>query len=168
VSFYHLHHNTPNQPISLANLSKSDIISHPISSLAVFSKSTRDIFYIDKYENKSEEKSEEIIPENEPENIENPTTQENVSEVGNSPSINQSSNNSQNSRTTATEFRQYLDRLEKKNPFKEINTCGMRLSPCGRKILVGYSDQHLKFWDVFKSSRSDFNDLGLSLLSEWR
>ena len=114
-----------------------------------------------------EEKPTDITPENTPQNMDNPISQDNTPEVANTSSVNQS-NNSQNSRNTALEFRQYLDGLEKKNPFKEINTCGMRLSPCGRKILVGYSDEHLKFWDVFKLSSSNYNDLGLSLLSEWR
>jgi hypothetical protein len=171
ISFYNLHHPTSsNQAISMNSFNSfEEKNTHPVASLAVLSKSTRDVFYIDQFKPQIEEKTNDIIIENEEENVENPEQREETNEVGNRSSMNNQSNEgSQNSRLTSDMFRQYIEKLEKKNPYKEINTCGMRLSPCGKKILVGYSDEHLKFWNVFKHSKTNRNDLGLSLLSEWR
>lgn len=90
-------------------------------------------------------------------------------EAENNVSVNDQLNEEgQQSRLSGAQLREYIEKLEKKNPFKEINTAGMRLSPCGKKVLVGYSDEHLKFWEIFKSSSSNKDDLSLTLLSEWR
>ena len=165
ISFYNLHH-------SASARSQPWVNPHPISSLAVLSKSTRDIYYVDQFVPKSDENQEQLQIENE--NFENQIVSEqnprneNVETENSSLTNDQINEEVQNSRLSGTQLRDYIEKLEKKNPFKEINTTGMRLSPCGKKVLVGYSDEHLKFWEVFKPSNLNKDDLSLSLLSEWR
>lgn len=175
VSFYHLHHSNGVRPQSaLCGTKWLSQRLHPISSLAVLSKSTRETHFIGQFAPKAEEESSGLPMETEPENIEAPVTPnpnlrnegpetENTS-LANDPATDEALG----SRLSGAQLREYIEKLEKKNPFKEVNTSGMRLSPCGKKVLVGYSDEHLKFWEVFKSSAANKDDLSLALLSEWR
>ena len=161
VSFYNLHHNSNYTPSNLSLLS-GQMASHPVCSLGVLSKSTREIYYIDKFMPTSEVSPE--VPQNlEEPNDSPPNPDQEPSQGPSSESVQTPSN-----REFTVLYREYIEKLEKKNPFKNNNTTGMTISPCGKKILVGYSDEHLKFWEVFKDSKSSKNDLSLALLSEWR
>lgn len=175
ISFYHLHHS--NAARARLRLQPQEGVgggSQPVSSMAVLSKSTKEIYYIDRHVAKAEDVHENLNIENEIDEGNNqpaqvPNEPNNALQMeSNATNGNELDDEAQHSRLSGAQLREYIEKLEKKNPFKEINTSGMKLSPCGKKVLVGYSDEHLKFWEIFKSSDSNKDDLSLTLLSEWR
>ena len=186
VSFYHLYHKVHPGLLESNPFSKNaNLTNHAISSFAVLSKSTREISFINKFQSKLLHTEDPPFTEeaNEANNTENQALLENQEDItqGNAIENPRRANIESESRATSVnntplgasrqsglQFREYMEKLEKKNPFKEINVVGMRLSPCGRKVVAGSGDEHLKFWEVFKRSENGGNDLGLALLSEWR
>jgi hypothetical protein len=180
VSFYHLYHKINPNLISLPN--KTTFMNtpiHPISSFGVISRSTREISYVGKFQSKINHPVDPNGGANEPETAEIQENEENEGNPIDQPDVQQNRSQDQErsirsetgntgSRQGRVQLREYLEKLKKKNPFKEVNVIGMRMSPCGRKVVAGYCDEHLKFWEMFQVSKNSRSDLSLALLSEWR
>ena len=194
LSLYHLRKNknkiADQFSINVGNKSKkSEKI--PISSLLVLPKNYKNFYSIDKFVNPISESERNTNPPvniqqlsgDEEElnlNVQNPvdnnqntrtdlrTNQSLVSFPGSFDNLN-ANMESTDQRNNALNLRQIINQLEKKNPYKSVNTAGMINSHCGKKFLVGYKNNHLKFWNLFKDKNLEIkNDINFSLLHEWR
>lgn len=189
MSFYHLRKNSKKicDSFSMKIENQSNKIKElPISSMAILSKNLKCINLIDQFsscplsdhenqmnEFQTDERDEteqnnnnEIVVESNSDRADDQMFASNESLTysrhtrrnSHIPSLNSSSNN----------FRQMMSKLEKNNPYKNINTAGMINSSCGEKYLVGHTNNHLKFWTLFKKKSNNNNDINYSLLHEWR
>lgn len=146
-----------------------------IGSLLVFSKCTRRSNIVDSFQETKENVITVETEEPEASDTENLSDAEVMVENRDPVSPNQSpiSQNTNNSPATGVisegqRQRDLIEQIRGDNPLKRYNVSNMVLSPCGNRLLIGYENEQLKFWKLFRESVFDENFSRFSPFSDWR
>ena len=168
----HMYKRVPSNPTFALDQEQSNI-----GSLLIFSKCTRRSNIVDSFQ---ETKQNIITVETEdPEasDQEHISDEEIMVENRDPVSPNQSpiSQNTDNSPGTGTggisegqRQRDLIEQIRADNPLKRYNVSNMVLSPCGNRLLIGYENEQLKFWKLFRESAFDESFSRFSPFSDWR
>jgi hypothetical protein len=187
MSFYHLRKNSKKVADSFSMKIENQPHKNrqlPISSLAILSKNLKSVDFVDQFGSCSLSDHEEVHEaqvdeqdgqeqgENQGMDGADPGRRDEQESFSND-SLAYSRENRRSSfvgslNNSSNNFRQMITKLEKNNPYKNINTAGMIHSSCGEKYLVGHTNNHLKFWTLFKKKSVNKTDINYSLLHEWR